>query len=369
MTPPELAGMRILAVDDNATNREIIFRQLSAWRFRVELAPDGPTALEMMRRATSRGRQFSLALLDGEMPVLDGYELARQIQADEMLRSTPLLMLSSLGTQPSDVDIAKLGIAGCLTKPVRQSQLFDTIVELAAKLRNNRADNSKVDHSISESAAAANAQSSLIDRPAALNAETRSTARLLLAEDNEINQLVTCEILNSAGFNCDVAHNGREAIDCILAREYDAVLMDCQMPEMDGLTATREIRRLEAEGALKTRGYRLPIVALTANAIEGDRECCLANGMDDYLSKPLDAQKLIALLEVILAAETGQNADVASTASISPASSGIHTTPSGDEQERSRQSAGKSRSALASLHAKSRVCESRARQACRSFAT
>ena len=109
--------------------------------------------------------------------------------------------------------------------------------------------------------------------------------------------------------------------------------MDCQMPEMDGLTATREIRRLEAEGALKARGYRLPIVALTANAIEGDRERCLADGMDDYLSKPLDAPKLIALLEAILAAETGQNADVASAASISPASTGTHTTSSGDEQE------------------------------------
>jgi PAS domain S-box-containing protein len=309
--PPELSGMRILAVDDNATNREIIFRQLSAWRFRVELAPDGPTALEMLRRASSRGRQFSLALLDGEMPVIDGYELARQIQADETLRSTPLVMLTSLGTQPNEIDMAKLGIAGCLTKPVRQSQLFDTIVEAAAELQKNQSQPPIANSQYFDQAAKTSANSPPAEHPQALKRETRSHARLLLAEDNEINQLVTCEILNSSGFTCDIAHNGREAVERVLAHEFDAVLMDCQMPEMDGLAATREIRRLEAEGELKSRGYRLPIVALTANAIEGDRELCLAEGMDDYLSKPLDALKLIALLDTILSAETGRSDSVA----------------------------------------------------------
>jgi PAS domain S-box-containing protein len=325
VTPPELSGMRILAVDDNATNREIIFRQLSSWRFRVELAPDGPTALEMMRRASSRGRQFSLALLDGEMPVIDGYELARQIQADETLRSTRLLMLTSLGTQRSDVDMAELGIAGCLTKPVRQSQLFDTIVELAAKLRQNEPRASGENGSRFDPAAQSNGKQSSAGCAAGLKPERRSQARLLLAEDNEINQLVTCEILNSSGFACDIAPNGRQAIEHVLAREYDAVLMDCQMPEMDGMTATREIRRLEAEGELKSRGYRLPIVALTANAIDGDRERCLAEGMDDYLSKPLDALKLIALLDTILSAETGRRAVAEEASSISA------VTPTGHE--------------------------------------
>ncbi len=121
-----------------------------------------------------------------------------------------------------------------------------------------------------------------------------------MAEDNEINRLVALEILERFHFQCDVATTGRQAIECLLSKPYDVVLMDCQMPELDGLSATREIRRLESEGELKARGYRVPVVALTANAIEGDREVCLAAGMDDYLTKPLDAMKLIGVLEAML---------------------------------------------------------------------
>ncbi len=130
--------------------------------------------------------------------------------------------------------------------------------------------------------------------------ETRARCRLLLAEDNDVNCVVALEILTVAGFQCDVARNGREAIEQVLLTRYDAVLMDCQMPEIDGLEAAREIRRLESEGALRQRGYHLPIIALTANATRGDRELCLGAGMDDYLTKPLDAVKLIEVLDALV---------------------------------------------------------------------
>ena len=248
------------------------------------------------------------------MPGIDGYELARQIQADEMLRSHAA----------ADAHIAGHPAERCRYRAVGHRRLLDQAGAAIAVVRHDcrrggetaqtkcEQTTRRRDHAIQNLRRRHNARTSL-DRPPC-GSERRNivrTARLLLAEDNEINQLVTCEILNSAGFNCDVAHNGREAIEHVLAREYDVVLMDCQMPEMDGLTATREIRRLEAEGALQDRAViALPIVALTANAIEGDRERCLAAGMDDYLSKPLDALKLIELLETILSAETGRRADV-----------------------------------------------------------
>ena len=308
--PQEIRGMRVLAVDDNATNREILFRQLSAWQLRVDLAPDGATALEMLRQAASRGRSFALALIDGDMPGIDGYELARRIRAEEKVADTPLVMLTSLSAQPAGVDVSQLGIAGCLSKPVRQSQLFDTIV--SAALQNDTAQTPAVDTNRGAATDATISSVSPIEsEPRSPNSHTRAAypendrpsarARLLLAEDNEINQMVAVEILEQAGFQCDVVPNGRAAVERISAQAYDIVLMDCQMPEMDGLTATREIRRLEITGPLRTRGYRLPIIALTANAIEGDRQLCLDAGMDEYLSKPLDSVKLVRLLQTLLA--------------------------------------------------------------------
>jgi PAS domain S-box-containing protein len=321
--PPTLEGMRILAVDDNATNREILFRQLSAWRFRVELAPDGPTALAMLYRAAENNRGFALVLLDGDMPGINGYELARKIHCDTQLRSIPLVMLTSLAAQPDDADALKIGIADCLTKPIRQSALFDAIVNVASRhdlhcSPDVRSSPAALDGSQPlcpsqipgvGTALATRKGSCPVGTPPGQS--RRDQVRLLLAEDNEINQVVTLEILASAGFRCEIAQNGKEAIHRLLAQSFDAVLMDCQMPEMDGLAATREIRRLEAQGLLPERNGRLPIIALTANAVEGDREACLAAGMDEYMSKPLNAVRLVDLLEALVSAETESSSTIA----------------------------------------------------------
>jgi PAS domain S-box-containing protein len=329
VTPPNLVGMRILAVDDNATNREILFRQLSAWNFRTETAPDGPTALEMMRRAAARGRGFALAIVDGEMPAMNGFQLAEQLKADGTLNQTPLVMLTSLSAPPDGVNMQRLGFANCLTKPVRQSQLFDAIVGSTAAT--NGAPCRQLNEEPTFRAAPVPQLTAIEAKSDTAATEKTSRARVLLAEDNEINQLVALEILERFGFQCDVALTGKEAIRALLAQPYDIVLMDCQMPELDGLTATREIRRLELYGALKDRNRRVPIIALTANAIEGDREICLAAGMDEYLTKPLDSVKLIELLETLLQLETGMPRAAATCDSHSTNESASATPPFDDE--------------------------------------
>ncbi|HVU85972.1 MAG TPA: response regulator [Pirellulales bacterium] len=287
LTPAELQQLRVLVVDDNATNREILFRQLSAWQMRVQTASDGHTALDIMQRAAAQQESFDLGIIDYHMPGMDGYELAQRIACDESLRATPLVLLTSLSAPEPDESPWSTSLAGRLTKPVRQAQLLDTILSAVAA------------RGALDSHEAAN-QSLARLAPDAHAGETRGRCRLLLVEDNDVNCVVALEILTVAGFQCDVARNGREAIEQVLLTRYDAVLMDCQMPEMDGLAAAREIRRLEGEGALRQRGYRLPIVALTANATRGDRELCLGAGMDDYLTKPLDAVKLIEMLDVMV---------------------------------------------------------------------
>jgi Amt family ammonium transporter len=287
LSPEELRRLRVLVVDDNATNREILFRQLSAWQMRVQTASDGPTALGIMQRAASQGEAFDLGIIDYHMPGMDGCELAERIACEEALRRTPLVMLTSLSAPDGGESPWATSIVGRLTKPVRQSQLLETILSIAAT------------RGCSEHLAHAEESPPRL-APDDLESGPRSRCRLLLAEDNEVNRVVAIEILTVAGFHCDVARNGREAIEQLLLTPYDAVLMDCQMPELDGLAATREIRRLEAEGALRVRGYRLPIIALTANATRGDRELCLAAGMDDYLTKPLDAVKLIEILDAMV---------------------------------------------------------------------
>jgi Amt family ammonium transporter len=290
--PPELNGLRVLAVDDNATNREILFRQLSAWQVRVDTASDGVQALELLRTGAATSQSYDLAIVDGHMPAMDGFELVRQIRSDRRLLATPVVMFTSLAAPLSSVEFEDLQLAGFLSKPVRQSQLRETIVRAAQGKRPSAVE-------------CRAARDNTGRRPATefAGAESKSgqppRANLLLVEDNEINRLVALEILGRSGFACDVATNGREGVEKIRSGAYDLVLMDCQMPEMDGLTATREIRRLETAGAL-ARSNRLPIVALTANAIEGDRQLCLEAGMDSYLTKPLDAVKLTELLETTL---------------------------------------------------------------------
>ena len=289
LTSQALRGTRVLVVDDNATNREILFRQLSAWNVRVEMAADGASALAFMQRSCQQNEAIDLAIVDYHMPGMDGCELARQIAADESLRSVPLVMLTSLTSLSADESQGNAHVAARLTKPVRQSQLLDAILQALS---------TRIATESTVAQFAPRRDSNRVGLPS--HDPRRERARLLLAEDNEINRLVALEVLSIAGFVCDVAHNGREAIDRLLEVPYDVILMDCQMPDLDGLEATREIRQLESEAALKARGYRVPIVALTANAIDGDQSRCLAAGMDHYLPKPLDAIQLVELLDVIL---------------------------------------------------------------------
>ena len=281
--PPErteLRGVRVLAVDDNATNRQILHEQLTSWGMKVDTAADADKAIALLAGAAERKQPYSVALLDKLLPDMDGSELARKIRADRRLQSTRLIMLTSL-EKPMDAREAEAeGLSGYLIKPVRQSQLLDLLMHV---LRSG------------PTAAAPKPQAS------AGLAKARRAARpekILLAEDNEVNQLVAVEILSKAGFKCEVVDNGRKAFEAVSQGAFDLVLMDCQMPEMDGFQAARAIR--EAEKG-RPDGRRVPIVALTANALKGDRERCIEAGMSGYVTKPIYPAELLEAIDAALA--------------------------------------------------------------------
>jgi two-component system sensor histidine kinase/response regulator len=206
-------------------------------------------------------------------------------------RSPVLMLLTGIAEAAGPDRLAKRGFDGQIPRPVRQSELFDTIMDAVA-----RAGSSDYVHEYLDSAEAAPIN---IGRG----------ARILVVEDNEVNQMVVTEILTGAGFACECAPNGRKAVEAVTRSHYDVVLMDCQMPEMDGFEATRAIRRYETQGRLPARANRLPIVALTANALKGDRERCLEAGMDDHLSKPLQPEKLLATIQSFLTPASAAPAD------------------------------------------------------------
>ena len=276
--PRSLEGLRVLVVDDNPTNRTILRQQLRGWQFHVEAAKDGKDGLGALREARAAGNPFALAILDMQMPGMDGEALGRAVKADPDLVDTVLLMLTSLGDHSDAARMKKAGFSGYLTKPVRQSQLLDHIaVAMAGE-----------DGGVNQTEGGPPPS----PRPSAPEVDPGSV-RILLAEDNKINQKVAVHALAKAGYACDVVANGKLAVDAVLNSAYDIVLMDCQMPEMDGFEATRQIRRKEREGTTTCRRpVPIPIIALTANALKGDRERCLEAGMDDYLSKPLNPKKL-----------------------------------------------------------------------------
>jgi CheY-like chemotaxis protein len=258
--------LHALVVDDNETNRTILREQLTPWGLLVTSVGDGPAALEQLRRAATRGEPFGVALLDRHMPGMDGLALARTISADPLLSNTPLVLLTSLG-EADRRDVQAAGFQHALTKPVRQSQL---LTMLGGILGLQVGDSIRV---------------AVPPEPSEhVNAEPGASTgpRVLVAEDTTINQLVARRMLERLGCHVDVVGNGREALDASDSIPYALLLMDVQMPEMDGFEATAQIRHREAQ----TRQH-LPIVAMTANAMKGDRERALAAGMDDYLSKPI----------------------------------------------------------------------------------
>lgn len=283
----DLRGVKVLVVDDNATGREILMGRLSSWGMHPKEAKNGPTALEALLQAKDDEDPFRLAVIDMQMPDVDGETLGRMILADERLRDTRLVMLTSLGNRGDARRFAKAGFAAYLTKPVRNEEL-----QVALSLSLMERLGKGVKHQpITTRHTAREALMLFADR----------SARILLAEDNIINQQVALGILRKLGLRADAVANGAEAIDALERASYDLVLMDVQMPVMDGLEAARAIRRSKTLACPTT----IPIIAMTAHAMGGDRERCLAAGMNDYLAKPVAPLALVEILQKWLADEEG----------------------------------------------------------------
>jgi PAS domain S-box-containing protein len=279
-----LRGVRILVVDDNATNREVLSTQLHSWGVRVEEAPDSATALRMLARAREIGDPFVTAILDMQMPGMDGAGLCRAIKADAKLSGTRLVLLTSLGLAGAVQSMVEIGFAACLTKPAHKQELYSSLLPDSPAC-------------VAEPAGG--------QKSPAPTMRGRDGYRVLLAEDNFINQQVAAAILGKLGVQVDIASNGEEALEALAARPYDLVFMDVQMPGMDGLTATRLLRG----PASAVRNPAVPVIAMTANAMQGDREMCLAAGMDDYVSKPVEPSALDAMLTQWLPATPGTPAN------------------------------------------------------------
>jgi signal transduction histidine kinase/DNA-binding response OmpR family regulator/HPt (histidine-containing phosphotransfer) domain-containing protein len=303
-TAADMRGLRVLVVDDNATNREILQAQLTSWNLQPDLAPSAEQAIRMLRDAAVSGQPYRFAVLDMHMPGTDGLELAAMIQDDPATRDVILISLSSISDRIKPRQAGRQGFAACLTKPVLPSQLYNAIVDCLS------ACNASPSSALPQ--AARSEQTSAVPQ---LNG-----VRVLLAEDNEVNRLVASELLQNVGCVCTMVVTGREALDAALRNEHDVILMDCQMPEMDGFEATAAIR--EAEAAAGGTIHR-PIIALTANAIKGDRERCLDAGMDGYVTKPINPVELMRTIRSFVTpradAASAQAAPATPAASPAPA--------------------------------------------------
>ena len=290
-----LKGLRVLIVDDNATNQKILEYYVKAWEMQSVSVLDGPSALEVLHQATANGQAFDLALLDMQMPKMDGLTLAQIIQQDPVLSGLKLVMLTSLGRRGDAEKAKQVGVAAYLTKPIRQVVLFNSLRML-----------------VGGEGQGASKEPQLVTQHTVKEVHRRDTAHILLAEDNLVNQKVAVRMLERMGFHPDVVKNGREAVKAWQQGTYHLILMDCQMPEMDGFEATGEIRKRE-ESLVASRSSlakneessvgdgqrpatsdqrRIPIIAMTANAMKGDREKCLEAGMDDYIAKPVKPEIL-----------------------------------------------------------------------------
>lgn len=267
--------IRVLVVDDNATNRQILDQYLNGWGITHVTVSSGKEALEIIRNVWGSQALYDLAIIDGQMPEMDGFELARALRADRRLATMKIIMLTSMGQDERlHASEAAGELDASITKPVRQSHLYNRLVTLTAMDKGQATPSKSVPVECSPQ-------------------ETRKEVAILVAEDNPVNRDVTAEMLKIMGYHVHAVCNGREAVEAVGTREFDLVLMDCQMPEMDGFAATAAIRARERDLKLP----RMPIVALTAHAITGDRERCLAQDMDDYLSKPFRQSQLIAVVK------------------------------------------------------------------------
>jgi two-component system sensor histidine kinase/response regulator len=282
--PPALRGQRIIIVDDNMTNRKVLMGQLSLCGMDAVCASSADEALSLMRHAAAAGRPFEVALLDHQMPGCDGATLGKTILSEETLRGARLILLTSSGQRGDGRLFSELGFAGYLLKPVTHRDLTDCLMMVLG----TQAEGWRM------------ATQPIITRHALRSQRLREAQHhVLLAEDNVVNQKVACRVLEKLGYRVDVAADGQAALEAWRSGRYHLILMDCQMPVMDGYETTRRIRELEAGRK------HIPIIALTAHAMKGADDECRAAGMDDYLSKPIDREQLEKSLHRWLNADGG----------------------------------------------------------------
>jgi two-component system sensor histidine kinase/response regulator len=276
--PAELKGLRVLVVDDNQTNRRILAKMLENWGMLAVVVDSAAKGLEALQSSLD-GDPIGLILSDVNMPEMDGFMFASEIVSRVKLKNTPIILLTSANRSGDSVRCRELGIAAHLIKPARQSLLFDAIATSigsgdSADRKSKTAPTTETDHAT-------------------------GGLRLLLAEDNEVNQKFAVRALTKAGHSIKVANNGQEAVDACTAESFDVVLMDIQMPIMDGYLATAEIRRQEATSSRHT-----PIIAMTAHAMKGDKEKCFDAGMDGYVSKPIKSKLMLTEISRVLMKES-----------------------------------------------------------------
>ncbi len=295
-----LVNLRVLIVDDNETNCHILQRQTSAWKMRSGTATNASEALTELRNGVGNGDPYQVIILDMQMPGTNGLTLARMIRAESDLTGVRLLLLSSLGGRVNREELKAAGIDDCLVKPVKQSLLFDSLATVMGK-----------------AAVSSSSGAKKVLLPLSVSAPATEKLRILLAEDNTVNQQVALGLLQKLGYRADAVADGNEVLEALKRIRYDVVLMDCQMPHLDGYEATSRIRRLEQERTVPF-DWKAPVhvIAMTANAMQGDREKCIAAGMNDYLSKPVRRNELKAALE-----RSGEILPIVATAEQSTASS------------------------------------------------
>ncbi|MCP3873782.1 MAG: response regulator [Desulfobacteraceae bacterium] len=269
-----IKGKRLLIVDENATNRSVLKDQINRWGCRYNEASNGYQALQKLIKASAEQNRFDIALLDMQIPEIDVKTLGQKIKKDHNLQNTKLVLMTSIGNRGDAKRYEEIGFSAYLTKPVKASQLFNCLTSITGEQKEPEADfDSSIitQHSIAE--------------------HQKKKLNILLAEDNAINKKVAVAILNKLGYKVDPVENGKEVIQALGKNIYDLVLMDCQMPEMDGFTATQEIRKL------KSKIQTIPVVAMTARAMKEDRDRCLEVGMNDYISKPVKPEALLKIIE------------------------------------------------------------------------
>ena len=275
-----IRGLRVLVVDDNATNRLVLREQLRSWGCIVDECEQGAAALTKLQQARAEGNPFRIALLDMQMPEMDGETLARKIKVDPALGETILILFTSIGKLRTAAQLHEIGFAACLTKPLKKSQLYNCLVSvLGARITE-------------KSKPRGSAQARMTPQEAA----KRRRARILVAEDNPVNQKVALRMLQKLGYAADAVANGKEAVKSLEMIPYDLVFMDVQMPEMNGFEATATIRDPNS----RVLNHSVPVVAMTAHAMKGDQERCLEAGMDDYIPKPVNSSALQRALEKYL---------------------------------------------------------------------